>query len=147
MVYQLVTLNNLWPSSSYEDTAAEADDELLGRMVSHLGRMPQALRERWSNRAEYVNEEGEELPDVDEDGEPLGAEEEGKRRAEEVLGEVLRRQKPVGMGEGERAAFEGFLRGCLVWEEGERETAGGLLRGEWLVGEWDEEDGNEEGEE
>ena len=43
VIYQLVTLSNLWPSSSFAETAEEADDELLLHMVSRLGKKPEWL--------------------------------------------------------------------------------------------------------
>ena len=138
VIYQLVTLSNLWPSSSYEDTAEEADDELLSRMVSRFGKMPQSLREKWTNSEDFLNEDGEELPELDDDGEPLGEEEENQRKKEAAFEEVLRRGRPVGMGEEEGRAFEKFLRGCLRWEAADRETAEQLLKSEWLVGKWEE---------
>ncbi|MCJ1380768.1 hypothetical protein MMC17_003877 [Xylographa soralifera] len=140
VVYQLVTLSNLWPSSSFEDTAEEADDELLLRMVSRLGRMPPLFRKAWKNSEEFVDEQGEELPDLDNEGEPLEGEEEAKRKLEATLTEVLRRDRPVGMGKGERITFEGFLRGCLAWEPAERKTAGDLLGDAWLGGTWEDEE-------
>ncbi|MCJ1438966.1 hypothetical protein MMC27_008356 [Xylographa pallens] len=140
VVYQLVTLSNLWPSSSYEDTAEEADDELLLRMVSRLGKMPARLTEAWKNSREFLDEQGEELPDVDDDGVPLKGEEEAKRKLEAALTEVLRKDRPVGMGKGERLAFEGFLRACLAWEPAERKSAGELLEGAWLGGKWADEE-------
>ncbi|MCJ1390203.1 hypothetical protein MMC18_003061 [Xylographa bjoerkii] len=144
VAYQLVTLSNLWPSSSFEDTAEEADDELLVRMVSRLGKMPSRLREAWTNSGEFLDEQGEELPDVDDDGEPLAAEEEARRKLEATLTEVLRKDRPVGMGKGERIAFEGFLRACLAWEPAKRKSAGELLEGTWLGGEWKDEEESED---
>ena len=146
VIYQLVTLSNLWPSSSFEDTVEEADDELLLRMVSRLGRMPARLAEAWKNSKEFLDEHGEELPDVDDNGKPLRGEEEAKRKFEATLTEVLRKDRPVGMGKGERIAFEEFLRACLAWEPAERKSAGELLEGAWLGGKWEEEEEIEESE-
>ena len=138
VIYQLVTLSNLWPSSSYEDTAEEADDELLSRMVSRFGRMPDGLRERWANSGDFLDEKGEELPDLDDEGEPLNEEEEAKRQREALLGQVLARAKPVGMGQSELKAFEDFLTLCLKWEAKDRATPEELLSSQWLRTDWDE---------
>ena len=147
VVYQLVTLSNLWPSSLFADTAEEASDELLLRMVSRLGKMPARLITAWKNSWDFVDEHGEELPDVDDEGMPLRGEEEAQRKREASLTEALRRDRPVGMGEGERIAFEGFLRDCLAWEPAGRKSAGELLGGAWLGGQWEEEVEEEEDEE
>ena len=142
IIFQLVTLDNLWSSTSYEDTAEEADDELLMRMVSRLGKMPDRLREAWSRKADFLDEDGEELPDVDDDGDPMPEEEEKQRKWEGRLSQVLRRQIPEGMGEQEMVAFEKFLEMCLKWLPEERASAEDLLKSEWLMGEWKEQAGS-----
>ncbi|MCJ1403742.1 hypothetical protein MMC11_006965 [Xylographa trunciseda] len=144
VVYQLVTLSNLWPSSSFEDTAEEADDELLLRMVARLGKMPARFQAAWKNSGEFLDGQGGELPDVDDDGEALGEEEEASRKSEATLTEVLRKDKPVGMGKGERIAFEAFLRECLAWEPAERKSAEELLAGAWLGAKWEDEEESED---
>ncbi|MCJ1286055.1 hypothetical protein MMC26_005397 [Xylographa opegraphella] len=138
VVYQLVTLSNLWPLSSFEETMEEADDELLLRMVSRLGKMPVRFAEAWKNGRNFVDEQGEELPGVDEDGEPMKGEMEAQRKREASLTEVLRTNRPVGMGTGERIAFEEFLRACLAWQPAQRKSAADLLRGAWLGGQWED---------
>ena len=134
-----MTLDNLWSSADWEDTEEEANDELLMRMVSRLGEMPDRFREAWPRKEDFLDDDGEELPDVDDDGNPLPEEEEKPRRWEGRLSQVLRKQKPHGMGEEEVVAFERFMEMCLKWLPEERASAEELLTSEWLTREWMEE--------
>jgi len=120
-----VTRRGLFSIDGFE-TREEQDDEHLQGITEILGPLPQHLLALWPNRADFVTDSGELLPDVVEEGigEPLD-ELIDLYCPESMRGEELDKRR-------EREEFLSLLRGMLKVRPEERKSAAELLKSEWL---------------
>ncbi len=120
-----MTRRNLFSIDGFA-TREEQDDEHLQGITEILGPLPPDLLALWPNRAGFVTDSGELLPDVVEEGisEPLD-ELIDLHCLESMRGEELNKRR-------EREDFLSLLRGMLKVQPEERKTAGELLKREWL---------------
>ncbi|TKA53794.1 hypothetical protein B0A49_09695 [Cryomyces minteri] len=119
-IYQLLTKCHLFEVSQW-GSPQEQDNEHIQGLVEVLGPLPADLFALWTDRAAHVDEEGNLLPKVIEEG------------ISEPLNESLQTEKPKGISDQDLALFEEFLRCMLRFHPMQRLSAAELLKHPWLA--------------
>lgn len=90
-------------------------------MTEVLGPLPPDMLQQWKDRNGFVDEDGNLLAEVVEEG------------ISKPLRELIAIQKPAAMSSTEASVFEDFVRSMLQYEPDKRASTAELLRHPWIT--------------
>lgn len=113
------------------ETFAWDPDDIIGEMISTLGRPPARWWGRWAKRAEFFQPDGEWIPDFKRIRTPVF------RPLHQRLWEMGRGETPetcqLDVAGGELRALEDLLKSMMAFEPAELPTAEQLMASEYMV--------------
>ena len=125
VIFQIVTLHDLFILDELGSEQDEIDDENLMAMSQRLGPLPMELRKHWRRAEQWTDKEGRLLEERDPAFRPG------------TLQQDVSRLMKDKMTAEEADAFTDFLAMALRYDAQVRADTGTLLRHHWLTTEWD----------